>query len=770
MATNLPLIRGLRRLVRDSSGATALIFTFTLPVMLGFAGLAIEVGSWLLSQRAMQGAADTAAISAATALALNAISSPANPCFSGTTDICTNEAISVAAMNGWTSGNGVTVTAHNPPVSGQYAGNNAAVQVVITRTGTNWFSAFLPGGYAAPTLAAGSVALAQPGIDCMLSLDQSTATGVSFLLADVPLIGPGINMPNCSIGVNSTNPLAALSWVGDVPVNAYSATVVGGIFPPLNLPLGLGFNWTKTPVSGPAPPGPPTPDPYVCPGNQCRPMPQPTLPGWLTPPAAMTVPGPATTCNGPTITTSGAIPAGCSKGIVASGNLTLSANQCTSGSPCVIMSPFTDSPVLDRRGRPVQPPRTTRTYNGPAINATGGLTISGTGYLTILGGPGQPGISVSGSGNVTINTHTNVIQGGGSGGAAISVNSGNLRINSVANTIMGGPNGSGTQGIRISGTGNVTIDATTNTIQGGTGGTSSNNAAIRLSGGQPVLTFGPSTNRIIGGPGSSAIVVNPLAGSDGSYGQLTFGNGNNYIQGAQADAGSHPAMTIGGFGHVVFGNGIGVFGGPRVRPGIPAVYDNTLFAFGSQRGLTLGSGSYTFMEGISITGGDLTLNPSGSSVGYYIMVGGGTPSLFGSGFNMTAGNLIGSNVTIVLTGGTADNIGASDYANINYVGANGISLTAPTTGPTAGIAIFQDRSAVTPNPNTFSGGTFGNITGAIYTPNQPIVFDGIGHMNSRCLQMIASTITIAGIIYMNDDCQGTGTSPIVSNGSIVLVQ
>jgi Flp pilus assembly protein TadG len=731
---NLPLIRDWRRAVRDSNGAAALIFAFALPVMLGFAGLAIEVGSWFLSQRAMQGVADTAAISAATALSLNSVSSPAFPCTAGGTNICTNEALSVAAMNGWTNGNGVTIVVHNPPTSGQYAGNNSAVQVVMTKTGTNWFSTFLPTSYAAPTLGASSVALVQPGIDCMLSLDQGNTTGIAFVTLGIPLVGPGINMPNCSIGDNSTS-LLALTWVGDVPVNAYSATVVGGIFPPPL--LNVGFNWTRTPVSGPIPPGPPTPDPYACPGAQCRTMPAPTLPDWLDPPAATAVPS---SCTGPTITTSGAIPTGCSQGIVASGNMVLSAAACTRRSPCIIMSQ-------------------------PAINVTGGtLTINGGGRggrggggsgLTILGVSGAPAISVSGaSSNVTINTTTNIIQGGPSGGSGISVSGGSLTINATTDTILGGA-GSGGSGISVSGRGSVTINASTNTIQGGAG-----SAAINLSGSQPSLTFGSSSNDIIAGAGSSAIVVD--AGSDGNFGQLTFGNGNDNIQGAQTDGGNFSAMTIGGFVNVAFGSGTTVFGGPQVQRGVPAVDDHALFGAGTQQGLTLGSGSYTFMEGIRIAGGDLMLNRSGRSFGYYIMVGGG--------FDMTLGHLTGTDVTIALTGGAAGNIDSSDYANFNYNGASGITLTAPTTGPTAGIAIFQDRAATSRNANTFFGNTSGNITGAIYTPNQPINFLGIGLMNSRCLQMIASHITIAGIIYMNDDCDGTGTAPISGHGSIVLVQ
>ncbi len=326
--------------------------------------------------------------------------------------------------------------------------------------------------------------------------------------------------------------------------------------------------------------------------------------------------------------------------------------------------------------------------------------------------------------------------------------------------------------VRPVGTINIASTVTTN-IQGGTG-----KPAISLTGVNPSLNFGASNNNILAGTGSNAIQVGPSSGSGFAIGgQLTFGNGNNNIQGAAADGGIFSAMTIGGFGHVVFGNGNATIGCTTCNnPGVPAVEDQAGFLAGTGFGLVLGSGTYQFMEGISVTGGDLTLNPAATSggIGYYIMDGGGsTGAGNGSGFNMTFGDLIGTNSTIVLTGGTAGGVGAGDYANINFNGADGTTLTAPTTAGTwntSGIAIFQDRAASTGNANTVYGINFDNITGAIYTPNQPLSFEGLSVMNSPCTQFIANTILILGLAFINDQCQGTGVATIGGGGAVTLVE
>src|SRR5215813_15670766 len=54
-----------RSLRTCSAGAVAVMTALTLPVLLGFTSLGVEVGHWYLVQREMQGAADASAISAA---------------------------------------------------------------------------------------------------------------------------------------------------------------------------------------------------------------------------------------------------------------------------------------------------------------------------------------------------------------------------------------------------------------------------------------------------------------------------------------------------------------------------------------------------------------------------------------------------------------------------------------------------------------------------------------------------------------------------------
>src|SRR3954447_4520049 len=55
-----PTLRSCRK------GAIAVVTAVALPLLLGFTSLGVEVGHWYLAERQMQGAADAAAISAAT--------------------------------------------------------------------------------------------------------------------------------------------------------------------------------------------------------------------------------------------------------------------------------------------------------------------------------------------------------------------------------------------------------------------------------------------------------------------------------------------------------------------------------------------------------------------------------------------------------------------------------------------------------------------------------------------------------------------------------
>ena len=98
-------------------------------VMLGMAGLAIDIGFALYKQRQMQSAADAAAFSAAIAKS------------AGYPAAFSTEAYAVAGQVGFVNGsNLVTVTVNNPPVSppasAADAANASAVQVIIQQPQT----------------------------------------------------------------------------------------------------------------------------------------------------------------------------------------------------------------------------------------------------------------------------------------------------------------------------------------------------------------------------------------------------------------------------------------------------------------------------------------------------------------------------------------------------------------------------------------------------------------------------------------------------------
>src|SRR4051794_17498621 len=117
---------GLRKVRTDRTGGVTIILALSLPAVIGVAGLGTEGTKRDLTRRTMQGAADTAASAAATALA------------AGTTNpaVLASEAKSIAAYYNFVGGsNGTTVTVNYPPKSGTHL-TNAAVEVEISRQET----------------------------------------------------------------------------------------------------------------------------------------------------------------------------------------------------------------------------------------------------------------------------------------------------------------------------------------------------------------------------------------------------------------------------------------------------------------------------------------------------------------------------------------------------------------------------------------------------------------------------------------------------------
>ena len=156
---------------------------------------------------------------------------------------------------------------------------------------------------------------------------------------------------------------------------------------------------------------------------------------------------------------------------------------------------------------------------------------------------------------------------------------------------------------------------------------------------------------------------------------------------------------------------------------------------------------------VSTTNGKLTLTPGGN----YIIKGGSLS--VGGGATLT-----GLGVTIVLTGSGAN------YATVNLQGGSTVTLTAPTTGATAGMAFFQDRNAPASGTNSFNGGTGQSITGALYFPKQTVKFGGGTTANITCIEIVARAVTFTGNATLKLDCSGTGVLSIGGGGQPAMAE
>ena len=146
-----------------------------------------------------------------------------------------------------------------------------------------------------------------------------------------------------------------------------------------------------------------------------------------------------------------------------------------------------------------------------------------------------------------------------------------------------------------------------------------------------------------------------------------------------------------------------------------------------------------------LDGGDLTMNSNSSSMSC-------------------------TNCTIAMT--DFDSSGA-DTGSIKLTGGT-LSLTAPTTGPYTGIALYQDRRATddgSRGQNHINGGSNGAITGVVYIPNQSVLYNGGTGTTAACLQLVGKRVEFSGNSYMKvaSKCPGTGLPPVTGGVRVRLV-
>jgi Flp pilus assembly protein TadG len=181
--------RAARAFIGNERGASIVVVGLTLPAMVGAMGLAAEVSYWHLHHRAMQNAADAAAIAAAT---------------NGGANYAT-EGKAVAAHYGFTDGSGqITVAVTNPATAPGCTTNCYVVTV------TNQVSLFLAqivgytgsttvNGKNVTTITATAVATAKPAYSyCIVALASSGKPGI-----DANGV-PDANLNGCNVMSNTS--------------------------------------------------------------------------------------------------------------------------------------------------------------------------------------------------------------------------------------------------------------------------------------------------------------------------------------------------------------------------------------------------------------------------------------------------------------------------------------------------------------------------------------------------------------------------------------
>ncbi len=122
----------------------------------------------------------------------------------------------------------------------------------------------------------------------------------------------------------------------------------------------------------------------------------------------------------------------------------------------------------------------------------------------------------------------------------------------------------------------------------------------------------------------------------------------------------------------------------------------------------------------------------------------------------------GTGVTLVFTSSTGKN-----YATATSTGGATINLTAPTTGPLAGVVIFGDRGMPTSTSFKFAGNGDQVFGGAVYLPKGALSFSGGTGGANNCTQLIADTINFVGVSNLAINCGAYGTKQMSNLASLV---
>ncbi len=174
----------LRNLGENVRGNVAVIFSLSLPLVVGGAGFGVETTYWYHMQAQLQAAADAAAHAGAMERR------------AGSDDGAVTEvAVMAAAENGFEPTIGTAVV-NAPPLTGASAGGDA-VEVVLDQPADRFFTALFSDGEVG--LTARAVAVYRTAADaCILALDPTASRAANFAG------NTSVSLTGCSVMANST--------------------------------------------------------------------------------------------------------------------------------------------------------------------------------------------------------------------------------------------------------------------------------------------------------------------------------------------------------------------------------------------------------------------------------------------------------------------------------------------------------------------------------------------------------------------------------------
>jgi Flp pilus assembly protein TadG len=260
-----------------------------------------------------------------------------------------------------------------------------------------------------------------------------------------------------------------------------------------------------------------------------------------------------------------------------------------------------------------------------------------------------------------------------------------------------------------------------------------------------VIALDSTASGAITVPGTSAINLNNCN---------LYDNSTNSTALNISGSGSISALSVGVVGGISGANAITATAGvktgllptpdPYASVSFPPFYGCDYHNLKINSNTTLSPGVYC--DGIQVNAGAVvTLNPGI----YYIDQGSFT----------VAGNATvnGTGVTIVFTSSSGSN-----WATPSFSSNSNINLTAPTTGPLAGMVIYGDRRMPVGTAFKMAGGNTQNLSGVIYVPKAALTYAGGSGASNGCTQIVADTLVWTGNSNLALNCAGYPVKPIGS--------